>query len=144
MSEEPPAAAPPPPERPAGSPQPAPEQRTSPLPPAGEPAPEQPAAAQQQPAPEQPAAQQPAPEYAAFQQPAAAAPRPRGERVRVIARHRATQLVAVGLLGLILGGGIVALLDRDGRGGPGFGPRGHDRPGHSRMDDRGHHDRWDR
>jgi hypothetical protein len=52
-----------------------------------------------------------------------------------LARHRATQLVAVGLLGLVLGGGFVALLDHD---------RGHDRrggaldrPGHSRMDDRG-------
>ncbi|MGM1059554.1 hypothetical protein [Saccharothrix sp. Mg75] len=54
-------------------------------------------------------------------------------RVRGFVRHRATQLVAVGLLGLVLGGGAVALLDRDG-------PRvraGVDRPGHSRFDDRG-------
>ncbi|WP_367128976.1 hypothetical protein [Saccharothrix sp. HUAS TT1] len=48
-------------------------------------------------------------------------------------RHRATQLVAVGLLGLVLGGGIVALLDRD-RPRHGFGA---DRPGHSRFDERG-------
>ncbi|MEU4805870.1 hypothetical protein [Actinosynnema sp. NPDC023587] len=45
------------------------------------------------------------------------------------ARHRATQLVAVGLIGLVLGGGLVALFDRGGHG------RG-DRPGLSRMDDR--------
>ncbi|WP_309115529.1 hypothetical protein [Saccharothrix sp.] len=62
-------------------------------------------------------------------------PPPRREtRVGRVARHRATQLVAVGLLGLVLGGGLVALFDHD---------RGHDRrgafdrPGHSRMDDRG-------
>ncbi|MEV0677674.1 hypothetical protein AB0I60_14240 [Actinosynnema sp. NPDC050436] len=45
------------------------------------------------------------------------------------ARHKGTQLVVVGLIGLVLGGGLVALLDRDGRG-PG------DRPGLSRMDER--------
>ncbi|GAA0209819.1 hypothetical protein GCM10010492_04510 [Saccharothrix mutabilis subsp. mutabilis] len=59
----------------------------------------------------------------------------RSSAVGRFARHRATQLVAVGLLGLVLGGGIVSMVDHD---------RGHDRrggaferPGHSRMDDRG-------
>jgi hypothetical protein len=72
----------------------------------------------------------------------ATAPR---RRFRQVAAHRATQLVAVGVLGLIIGGGLVALLDHDGyRGG------GHGRPGVSRMDDRGapgprgdHGPRWD-
>ncbi|MFE2751825.1 hypothetical protein ACFXGA_07445 [Actinosynnema sp. NPDC059335] len=48
-------------------------------------------------------------------------------------RHRATQLVAVGLLGLVLGGGIVALVDHDRR--PHYGV-GHDRPGHGRFEER--------
>jgi hypothetical protein len=56
--------------------------------------------------------------------------------VRRFAGHRATQLVAVGLLGLVLGGGIVGAIaaDRfDHRGGPGQvrvyerGDRGPDR-----------------
>lgn len=51
-----------------------------------------------------------------------------------VVRHRATQLVAVGLLGLVLGGGIVALADRDHH--PRYGV-GADRPGHSRFDERG-------
>jgi hypothetical protein len=51
--------------------------------------------------------------------------------------------VAVGLLGLILGGGIVALADRDGRGGPDRHRFGDDR-GHARFDDRGPDSRWDR
>ena len=48
-------------------------------------------------------------------------------------RHRATQLVAVGLLGLVLGGGIVGAVAAgrfDDRGGP----------GHHRMHDRGERD----
>jgi len=60
----------------------------------------------------------------------ATAPPPR-RRFRQVAAHRATQLVAVGVLGLIIGGGVVALLDHDGYG------RGHGRPGISRMDQRG-------
>ena len=51
-----------------------------------------------------------------------------------VVRHRATQLVAVGLLGLVLGGGIVALADRDHH--PRYGV-GSERPGHSRFDERG-------
>lgn len=59
----------------------------------------------------------------------------RGAAVGRFARHRATQLVAVGLLGLVLGGGVVSMLDHDGghdRRGGAF-----ERPGHSRLDDRG-------
>ncbi|MFD1146934.1 hypothetical protein, partial [Saccharothrix hoggarensis] len=57
-----------------------------------------------------------------------------GLKIRRVAGHKATQLVAVGLLGLVLGGGIVALADRDDhrRHGGGF-----DRQGHSRFDERG-------
>jgi hypothetical protein len=60
-------------------------------------------------------------------------------------RHRATQLVAVGLLGLVLGGGIVGAVASersDHRGGPGKvrmherGERGPDRGG-DRFDQRG-------
>lgn len=50
--------------------------------------------------------------------------------MRRFAGHRATQLVAVGLLGLVLGGGIVGAVAAnrlDHRGGP----------GHVRMYDRG-------
>lgn len=50
--------------------------------------------------------------------------------MRGFARHRATQLVAVGLLGLVLGGGIVGAVAAnrfDDRGGP----------GHMRMYERG-------
>ncbi|MFC6088763.1 hypothetical protein [Saccharothrix lopnurensis] len=76
---------------------------------------------------EQPPAPEPRP--AAEQPPPPTAPRRRFGRV---VRHRATQLVAVGLLGLVLGGGLVALLDRDHHR---FGNA--DRPGTSRFDDRG-------
>ncbi|TQM84619.1 hypothetical protein FHX81_7074 [Saccharothrix saharensis] len=66
----------------------------------------------------------------------------RGAVVGRVVRHRATQLVAVGLLGLVLGGGIVALADRDHH--PRYGV-GADRPGHSRFDERGERgDRGDR
>ncbi|SMD23085.1 hypothetical protein SAMN05660733_07094 [Lentzea albidocapillata] len=72
-------------------------------------------------------------------------------------RHRATQLVAVGLLGLVLGGGIVGAVAAnrfDDRDGPGHmrmyergerGPdRGHERGG-DRFDQRGpFNDRGDR
>ncbi|WP_156077208.1 hypothetical protein [Saccharothrix sp. NRRL B-16314] len=54
-----------------------------------------------------------------------------------VVRHRATQLVAVGLLGLVLGGGIVALADRHHqhpRYGVGFDRPGH--PGHPRFEER--------
>jgi hypothetical protein len=79
---------------------------------------------------------------------AAAVPAGRG-RARRFAGHRATQLVAVGLLGLVLGGGIVGAVAAnrfDERGGPGHmrmyergerGPdRGNDRGG-DRFDQRG-------
>ncbi|MCS7483232.1 hypothetical protein ACFFQW_37715 [Umezawaea endophytica] len=145
------------------------EQPTTPLPATGSPAP-QPTAEQPAPQPtvEQPAAPQPTAEQptpppapeAAPQQPvttASAAEAPPGpppaaapvyataprRGFRQVAAHRATQLVAVGVLGLIIGGGLVALLDRDGYRG------GHGRPGISRMDDRGpgprgdHGPRWD-
>jgi 2-polyprenyl-6-methoxyphenol hydroxylase-like FAD-dependent oxidoreductase len=48
--------------------------------------------------------------------------------VRRFAGHRATQLVAVGLLGLVLGGGIVGAVAAN---------RFDQRPGHVRMYDRG-------
>jgi hypothetical protein len=122
---------------------PAPDQATTPLPadapatPGQQPAPEQPAAAQPHPAAPEPAAAQapPAAAVPAEPIPSAAAPASRG-RVRRFAGHRATQLVAVGLLGLVLGGGIVGAIaaDRfDHRGGPGQvrvyerGDRGPDR-----------------
>ncbi|MBM7862701.1 hypothetical protein [Lentzea nigeriaca] len=104
---------------------PAPEQATTPLPadasatPGPQPAAEQPAAA----GPQAPAAPQ-----AAAQVPPPAAPAPPG-RVRRFAGHRATQLVAAGLLGLILGGGIVGAIAANR-----FDHRG---PGHVRVHDRG-------
>lgn len=70
-------------------------------------------------------------------------------RGRRFVRHRATQLVAVGLLGLVLGGGIVGAVAAnrsDHRGGPGHvrmyerGERGPDRGderGGDRFDQRG-------
>ncbi|MFJ5989405.1 hypothetical protein [Lentzea sp. NPDC092896] len=76
--------------------------------------------------------------------PSAAVPAPRG-RARRFAGHRATQLVAVGLLGFVLGGGIVGAVAAnrfDDRGGPGHvrmyerGERGPDR-GPARGGDRG-------
>ncbi|ONI90668.1 hypothetical protein ALI22I_11110 [Saccharothrix sp. ALI-22-I] len=99
----------------------------------------------------QPAAADPTPEQAASQpgagpaddEPAAAAqsaPDPayappragKGAVVVRVVKHRATQLVAVGLLGLVIGGGIVAIADRgDRRSGIGL-----DRSGHSRFDER--------
>ena len=123
--------------------QPAPDQATTPLPaeapatPGQQPAPDQPAATAAEPPP---AAPQPAPTAAeappaAAPIPSAAAPASRG-RVRRFAGHRATQLVAVGLLGLVLGGGIVGAVAAnrfDDRGGPGHvrvydrGDRGPDR-----------------
>ncbi|CAL9533844.1 hypothetical protein SUDANB95_04057 [Actinosynnema sp. ALI-1.44] len=76
-----------------------------------------------------PPSRTPPPGYAGFPPPR------RSSAVGRFARHRATHLVAVGLLGVVLGGGIVSMVDHD---------RGHDRrggaferPGHSRMDDRG-------
>jgi len=77
----------------------------------------------------------PPPPPAATPAPPAAVPAPRG-RARRFAGHRATQLVAVGLLGLVLGGGIVGAVAAnrfDDRGGPGHvrmyerGERGPDR-----------------
>lgn len=81
-------------------------------------------------------------EPAAAAQPAPGAPHPgyyppppgKGAAVGRVVKHRATQLVAVGLLGLVLGGGIVALADRDHHHRYGVGP---DRHGHSRFDERG-------
>jgi hypothetical protein len=130
MSEQ--GQAPPPQEPSKNNPQaaqPAPDQATTPLPA------DAPATPGQQPAPEQPAA------TAAGPPPAAAAPIPsaaapaRPGRARRFAGHRATQLVAVGLLGLVLGGGIVGAIaaNRADRHGP----------GHVRMYDRGP-DRGDR
>ena len=143
---------------------PAPDQATTPLPAgapatpgqhptaepsAGAPA-ETPAAATAAEAPAAPAAAQapaaataaeaPAPAAAAAAPPSVAAPARPG-RVRRFAGHRATQLVAVGLLGLVLGGGIVGAVaaDRfDHRGGPGQ-VRMHDRGerGPDRFDQRG-------
>ncbi|WP_329790219.1 hypothetical protein V1227_39775 [Lentzea sp. DG1S-22] len=106
---------------------PAPDQATTPLP--------ADAAAGQQPAPDQPAAEPPPPAAAT---PSVAVPARPG-RVRRLAGHRATQVVAAGLLGLVLGGGIVGAVaaDRsDHRGGP----------GHARVHERGDRepDRGDR
>ncbi|MFC3897557.1 hypothetical protein ACFOWZ_39290 [Lentzea rhizosphaerae] len=157
MSEQ--GQAPPPQEPPKNEPQaaPAPDQATTPLPagapatPGQQPTAEQPAA----PAAGQPAAETPAPaaataaEAPAAPHPAAATPSvaapARPGRVRRFAGHRATQLVAVGLLGLVLGGGIVGAVAAnrlDHRGGPGHvrmydrGDRGPDR-GQDRGQDRG-------
>jgi hypothetical protein len=128
MSEEPPAAPPP---RPGAQP---PQDGTPP--PATQPLPATPPPAQPDPAGDQPAAQPASEPAATAAEPppsTAATPSDRRARVRGFVGHRATQLVAVGLLGLILGGGIVALADRDDhRGGPGRG------------DDRGHHKFYDR
>ncbi|TCO49804.1 hypothetical protein [Actinocrispum wychmicini] len=68
-----------------------------------------------------------------------APPRPPGGFGRFV-RHRATQIVAAGLAGLVIGGGAIALINHGGngrpvpahgfrgdgypRGGPGFGPYG--------------------
>ncbi|CCH30334.1 hypothetical protein ABZ816_17370 [Actinosynnema sp. NPDC047251] len=80
------------------------------------------------PAAEEPAAEQPAgPPY--VPPPAGAASSAPGGGFGRFARNKATQLVAVGVIGLVLGGGLVALSDRDGH-------RPGDRPGLSRMDDR--------
>ncbi|HUQ60184.1 hypothetical protein [Lentzea sp.] len=134
---------------------PAPEQATTPLPadaPATpgqqptvrQPTAPQPTAAQPEAAPQHPAAEHPAaaPPPPAAAAPVAVAPAAPG-RVRRFAGHRATQLVAVGLLGLVLGGGIVGAATRfDHRGGPGHvrmherGDRGPDRGG-DRSDRRG-------
>ncbi|MET8761511.1 hypothetical protein [Lentzea sp. NPDC004782] len=133
---------------------PAPDQATTPLPadapaaPGQQPAAEQPAAT----AAEAPAGHPGAAPEAPVTHPAAA-PVTRG-RVRRFAGHRATQLVAVGLLGLVLGGGIVGAVAAnriDHRSGPGHvrmydrGDRGQDRGG---FDQRGpfgdHGNRGDR
>ena len=121
-------------------PRPAPDQATTPLPTdaAG--------AAGQQPAPDRPAAEPPTavpPPPAAATPPAATSPAAvpvRPGRLRRFAGHRATPVVAAGLLGLVLGGGIVGAVaaDRSGhRGGP---------PGHARVHERGDRgpDRGDR
>ncbi|WP_394617463.1 hypothetical protein JNUCC0626_49110 [Lentzea sp. JNUCC 0626] len=131
----------PPPQEPSGdtprASQPAPDQVTTPLPADATATPGQ-----------QPTAAEPPP--AAAPPPAAPLPPPppprRPGRVRRVAGHRATQLVAVGLLGLVLGGGIVGAVAAnrfDDRGGPGHvrmydrGERGPDRG------DRGPGDRFD-
>jgi hypothetical protein len=113
------------------------EQPTTPVSSTG--TPEQPPAAQPSPAAEAPQRLAPDTTAASAAEPPAGPPPTAGpgyataprHRFRQVAAHRATQLVAVGVLGLILGGGLVALLDRDGHRG------GHGRPGFSRMDDRG-------
>ncbi|MFI6099984.1 hypothetical protein ACIA8G_30925 [Lentzea sp. NPDC051213] len=126
--------------------QPAPDQATTPLPA------DAPATPGQQPTAEQPAATSaeapaaPATETSTAAEAPAAAPVPPAAapvaavpagpgRVRRIAGHRATQLVAVGLLGLVLGGGIVGAIAAN---------RFDDRPGHVRMYERGGPDRGDR
>jgi hypothetical protein len=146
--------------------QPAPDQATTPLPaeaparpgqhPTTELPTQDPAAAPAAPA-ATPAADTPA--ATAAEAPAGPPPPPtatpsvatpaRPGRARRFAGHRATQLVAVGLLGLVLGGGIVGAVAAnrfDERGGPGHvrmyergerGPdRGNDRGG-DRFDQRG-------
>lgn len=156
MSEQGQAPPPPEPGAPRNDPQakPAPDQATTPLPadaPAG--ASPQPTAELPTPAPAagEPAATPAAPTETsapttetstAAEPPPAAAPIPVAAapagpgRVRRVAGHRATQLVAVGLLGLVLGGGIVGAIAAnrfDDRGGPGHvrvydrGERGPDR-----------------
>lgn len=62
-----------------------------------------------------------------------AQPRTQGGFGRFV-RHRATQIAAAGLAGLVIGGGAVALLDRDGP------PRGRDYYGHHGPFDRRPHD----
>jgi hypothetical protein len=154
MSEQGQAPPPPEPETPKQNDpraaQPVPDQATTPLP-ADAPA----APGQQQPAAEHPVTPgpQPTPEHpvtpgpqSTAEHPAAPAPQSTSEhpaaapippaapvagpgRVRRFAGHRATQLVAVGLLGLVLGGGIVGAVAAN--------RLDHSGPGHIRMYDRG-------
>lgn len=125
--------------------QPAPDQATTPLPagpaPSATAAEAPPAAATEDQVAQAPAGPPPPPPAAT---PAVAVPVGPG-RGRRFVRHRATQLVAVGLLGLVLGGGIVGAVAAnrfDHRGGPGQvrmyerGERGPDRGG-DRFDQRG-------
>ncbi|GAA1289853.1 hypothetical protein [Saccharothrix xinjiangensis] len=99
---------------------------------------EPPPAPEPRPATGQPPAERPAGEQPTAAQPTAAQPAPPPppvapqRRFGRVVRHRATQLVAVGLLGSVLGGGLVALLDRDRHRTDNA-----DRPGASRFDDRG-------
>jgi hypothetical protein len=79
----------------------------------------------------------PPPSAAAYPPPYTASPSP--GRFQRFARHRATHLVAAGLAGVIIGGGVVALADHVAGPGPGWrgGPPpaaqyhhpGPDRPG---------------
>ncbi len=87
-----------------------------------------------------PAAQHPAEQQASRPSPA---PREPG-RVREFFGHRATQLVGVGLAGLLIGGGAVALHDTVGRGDQGrvgfeqgFGPGRGEAPRFERRGPRG-------
>ncbi|MFE9750660.1 hypothetical protein ACFYOT_37625 [Saccharothrix saharensis] len=86
------------------------------------------------PAPGVPSAAQPAAAVPAAPDPGHHSPPAGRATIGRVVRHRATQLVAVGLLGLVLGGGIVALADRDHH--PRYGV-GADRHGHPRFDERG-------
>ncbi len=116
------------------------------------PGPPEPEPPRDRPPVDRPAADQPTPHQvppqpqttAAAEAPPPAAPVKRS-RVKGLARHRATQLVAVGLLGLVLGGGVVGAVAAnrfDERGGPGSF-RAHDRGerGPDRFEQRG--DRFD-
>jgi hypothetical protein len=100
-----------------------------------------------QPAPDQPVARDPAePSTERLETPPPDAPPPPPQarkapgRFGRLARHRATQLVAAGLAGLVIGGGVVALVgddeDRPARGfrtapyfDHGWAPPGPHRPG---------------
>jgi hypothetical protein len=70
--------------------------------------------------------------HPAYSRPAAG----KGAAVGRVVKHRATQLVAVGLLGLVLGGGIVALADRDDHPRYGVGYDRSSHPGHPRFEER--------
>lgn len=75
-------------------------------------------ATQESPASAPPPSFTPPPPGAHYPPPYAAAPPPGG--FQRFARHRATQLVAAGLAGVIIGGGAVALADHVAGPGPGW------------------------
>ncbi len=61
-----------------------------------------------------------------------------GRGVRVVARHRATAIVGAALVGLLVGGGVVAAVDGASHRGHGGGYRGH----HGLLHDSEHGHSW--
>jgi hypothetical protein len=95
-----------------------------------------------QPTPEPPSTQPPS---AAAAAPPPAAPTARSGGFGRFVRHRATQLVATGVAGLLIGAGVVALVDDDGPGRrPAIGYIEWDGPHHHHVGPKGGHPDWDR